>query len=332
MAEAVSPEEGKVWTYHGYRLDMGNFVTAMVHYYRAEITRVNLWRSRLDTTTNWAVATTGGALTFAFSSAQNPHFVLLLVLLLVLIFLNIEGRRYTYYSLWYHRARLLETDFFGAMIAAPFAPAPDWGDALGAQLRDPTFPISRWEAVGNRYRRNYAFIVSVLLLSWLLKLAMHPTPATSAAQIVARAAIGRAIPGPWVVGAVAAIYTVLGVLTLVGYLRYRREGALYVELSGRKPERFGGEPTPNLAILITTRRDEMGRRLMHELGRGVTALDGEGMYTGTRRQVLLCAVTDVQVSHLQRIAREVDPDSFVVVTEARDVQGRHFRHVEQPPS
>jgi len=51
------PEE-PVWTYRGYRLKTSEFVTAMVHLFRAEIQRANVWRQRLDTTTNWAVVAT----------------------------------------------------------------------------------------------------------------------------------------------------------------------------------------------------------------------------------------------------------------------------------
>ena len=44
------------------RLSAGEFTTAMVHLYRAEAARANTWRIRLDTTTNWAVVTTGVAI------------------------------------------------------------------------------------------------------------------------------------------------------------------------------------------------------------------------------------------------------------------------------
>ena len=114
----IGPE--KVWSYRGYDLDVSHFATAMVHLYRAEVTKANLWRSRLDTTTNWSVITAGAALTFAFGAPENPHFVLLLVLILMLAFLVIEARRYSYYVLWYHRVRLMETVFFATMLTPSF--------------------------------------------------------------------------------------------------------------------------------------------------------------------------------------------------------------------
>ena len=43
-------------------------ITALSHLYRGELYRSTVWRTRLDTTTNWAVLTTGIALSLTFSS------------------------------------------------------------------------------------------------------------------------------------------------------------------------------------------------------------------------------------------------------------------------
>ena len=77
---------------------------------RAEVQRANIWRTRLDATTNWAVITTGAVVTYAFSPT-GTHVVILVDILLVTIFLIIEARRYRYYELWSYRVRLMETDF-----------------------------------------------------------------------------------------------------------------------------------------------------------------------------------------------------------------------------
>jgi uncharacterized membrane protein len=68
----------------------------MVHLYRGEVSRANTWRTRLDGTTNWAVLTTGGTLSFAFSSPSSPHIMILLNSLLIGFFLLIEAHRYRY--------------------------------------------------------------------------------------------------------------------------------------------------------------------------------------------------------------------------------------------
>src|ERR671923_1178108 len=92
------------------------FNTAMVHLYRGEVGRANTWRMRLDGTTNWAVLTTGATLSFAFSSPNNTHVMILINSLLIMFFLYIEARRYMFYDLWRSRVRLMETEFFAEML------------------------------------------------------------------------------------------------------------------------------------------------------------------------------------------------------------------------
>jgi uncharacterized membrane-anchored protein YitT (DUF2179 family) len=66
------------------------------------------------------------------------------------------------------------------------------------------------------------------------------------------------------------------------------------------------------------------------LGRGVTALEGTGMYTSEARDVLLCAVTEVQVPHLQEIVHRADSEAFVIVSPAEEVRGKGFHPFEAP--
>ena len=85
---------------------------AIAHLYRAEVFRSTHWRTRLDNSTNWAVLTTGIALSATFSSTDASPLPLVLVGFLVTFFLIFEARRYRYYNIFRARARLLETDFY----------------------------------------------------------------------------------------------------------------------------------------------------------------------------------------------------------------------------
>jgi len=99
------------------KLAPAEFNTAMVHFYRGEIQRSNIWRNRLDATTNWAVITAGATLSFVFSSPDNPHFAIPINTILVSIFLFMEARRYRYYEVWANRVRVLETGYFAPMLS-----------------------------------------------------------------------------------------------------------------------------------------------------------------------------------------------------------------------
>ena len=49
-------------------LTRNEYITAMVHMYRGEMSRANTWRMRLDTTTNWSVVSLGVALSISFAT------------------------------------------------------------------------------------------------------------------------------------------------------------------------------------------------------------------------------------------------------------------------
>ncbi len=159
------------------------FNMAMVHFYRGEVQRSNVWRGRLDTTTNWAVITTGATLSFVFSSTANPHFAIPINSILVSIFLFMEARRYRYYEVWANRVRILETGYFGPMLShRTMPPDKEWAEHLSADLVSPHFTISEWEAVGRRLRANYLWLFILLALSWTLKIYIHPDPIPSVTE------------------------------------------------------------------------------------------------------------------------------------------------------
>jgi uncharacterized membrane protein len=177
----------------GRKMTSTEFTTAIAHLHRAEIQRSNTWRTRLDTTTYWAVLTAGATLSFAFSAPTNPHFVILINTILIAFFLTMEARRYRYYEIWASRVRVIETGFFAQMLK-PNVATDEWAEHLAKDLRAPHFTISIWEAAGRRLRRNYLWLFILLAASWNLKVYLHPFPATDFDEFIRRAAVG-VVPG-----------------------------------------------------------------------------------------------------------------------------------------
>lgn len=337
-----------VWSYRGYTLRPSEFTTAMVHYYRAEIQRSNVWRSRLDATTNWAVITAGAALSFALSSPTNHHGVIILDTLLITIFLWIEARRYRYYELWSYRARLMETDFYAAMLVPPFGPRPEWAESLAESLLQPDFPISIWEALGRRLRRNYFWIFIVLAVAWIFKGIIHPTQATSMADFFTRAAVGP-IPGPLVLTFGLAYF---GALILIGVATaglqqatgevlpkywgltfHPTEHVTPIQAPGGLRGRLTSVPTRRrrqlLAVIITAEAGKVSARLLREMHRGATGMTGQGMYTHARRDVLIVALTVTEIERLKALVAAEDKDAFVIVVPAQEVLGRGFAPLQE---
>lgn len=337
------PEE-PVWTYRGYKLKTSEFVTAMVHFFRAEVNRANVWRQRLDTTTNWAVVSTGATLSIAFSQPTIHHGIIILNTLLVSWFLFIEARRYRYYELWSYRVRLMETDFYAAMLVPPFHPSPEWAESLAENLLAPSFPISIWEAIGRRLRRNYFWIFLILYASWFSKIWLFPIPVTGAREFFDRASVGP-VSGEIMFGLGLVFYTFITLVALATITMTRATGEVLPRFGAdsptvsasdiEKPQDFRSWFTHRrrrrqlLAIIITGLPEIVSKRILSDLGRGVTALTGKGMYTGAERSVLVCALTVTEVHNLKHAVAKEDPNAFVVVSPAQEILGRGFNPLEE---
>src|SRR6187200_1792054 len=91
-------------------------IGALAHLYRGELYRSTVWRLRLDATTNWAVVTTGLALSLSFAAPDASSLPLALVGLLVAVFLTIEARRYRFHDMWRRRTHSLEVNLFSPIL------------------------------------------------------------------------------------------------------------------------------------------------------------------------------------------------------------------------
>ena len=170
-------------------------IGALAHLYRGEVYRSTIWRTRLDNTTNWAVAALGLAMSASFSHPEASPLPLVLIGVLIVVFLIFEARRYRYFNVWRARARWLETNFYAPMLRGQGCnPGSSWEQVLAQDYCEPRHHISMARAVGRRLRRNYSWLLAIQALAYLGKIAIHPTPVSSIAEFVQRASVGP-IPG-----------------------------------------------------------------------------------------------------------------------------------------
>ena len=83
-----------------------------------------------------------------------------------------------------------------------------------------------------------------------------------------------------------------------------------------------------LCIIISDKGEEIARALLEQSPRGVTMLDGEGMYTHKRRNVLLTCVKNPQLSHLKFVVKTIDENAFIIINESVEVRGQGFQTLE----
>lgn len=145
--------------------------SAMAHLYRGEIHRMELWRARLDRTTYWSVTVIAAILTWAFSSSDNPPYLILIGIMILTVFLFIEARRFRGYDIWRSRVRLFQENVFApALDPSGGIPDPDWRDRLGRDYRVPTVKLPLEEALAHRLRRVYFPLYCLLLVAWVVRI------------------------------------------------------------------------------------------------------------------------------------------------------------------
>lgn len=83
------------------------------------------------------------------------------------------------------------------------------------------------------------------------------------------------------------------------------------------------------AYIITNEHEEVAKRIMTELERGVTGLQAKGMYTQQDKCVLYCIVTQKEIIGLKDIVNEVDPSAFVIVSDVKEVLGEGFQEYKK---
>ncbi len=193
------------------------YISALVHLYRGEMSRANVWRTRLDTTTNWAILTTMGLLSFAFSGPDHSHATLVVGMLMLVHFLVVESRRYLFFDVWRQRVRMIEETFYNPLLSRDLkSPKGGWGRAVAEDLLHPSFKMTYLQAFRTRLVRNYVGLFGLLLASWLVKVTLHPFSLSDHPEAWrSNMALG---PIAWwvVVGFILALYSVLAFVLVRG--------------------------------------------------------------------------------------------------------------------
>ena len=190
MAEALNP----------VRKDLSAAeIGAIAHLYRGEVYRSTIWRTRLDTTTNWSVVTLGIALSISFASPGASPLPLVLVGILIIFFLMLEARRYRYFNVWRARCRWLETHFFAPMLHdGDLHLEQNWQQTLAEDYWRPHYHVGLLVAIGRRIRSNYLWILLIQSVAYVGKLIVHPFPAVNLQTFFNRGDVGP-IPGEFMV-------------------------------------------------------------------------------------------------------------------------------------
>ncbi len=88
---------------------------------------------------------------------------------------------------------------------------------------------------------------------------------------------------------------------------------------------FEGVHFTKLLFIISDKNEEISKMIEEKVKRGVTGIYGKGMFTNKDRLILMCAATRRDISKIKEISKEIDSNSFIIITNSREVVGLGFK-------
>lgn len=88
---------------------------------------------------------------------------------------------------------------------------------------------------------------------------------------------------------------------------------------------FEGIFFSKLIFIISDKNELIAKEIQTKISRGITGLNGKGMYKNKEKLILMCAVGRRDIANIKKLIRKIDKDAFVVVTNSREVLGAGFK-------
>ena len=88
---------------------------------------------------------------------------------------------------------------------------------------------------------------------------------------------------------------------------------------------FEGIYFTKLIIIISNKSQEISEEIGEKIRKGATGIYGKGMYTNEHKTILMCAASRGDVARVKQTAKKIDPKSFIIIANAREVVGLGFK-------
>ena len=95
-----------------------------------------------------------------------------------------------------------------------------------------------------------------------------------------------------------------------------------ISLTLNKVMLFGTSKTE--VKIISERSDDIRQAILSRVDRGVTLLAGKGGYLQNETEIVLSVVSNHELPKIERLARDIDPECFMIVSRVTEVWGRGF--------
>lgn len=88
---------------------------------------------------------------------------------------------------------------------------------------------------------------------------------------------------------------------------------------------FEGIYFTKMMLIISDKSEEIASVIENEIKRGTTGLYGKGMYTNNKKLILMCVAPRKDIARIKLMARKIDRNSFIIITNSREVLGQGFK-------
>lgn len=90
---------------------------------------------------------------------------------------------------------------------------------------------------------------------------------------------------------------------------------------------FEGVDFSKMMFIISEKYIEISDEIGKKISRGTTGIYSKGMYANKEKTMLMCIASRGEVIKIRQIANKVDPKSFIVISNVREVYGKGFKKI-----
>jgi uncharacterized membrane-anchored protein YitT (DUF2179 family) len=88
---------------------------------------------------------------------------------------------------------------------------------------------------------------------------------------------------------------------------------------------FEGINFSKMLYIVSDKYKEIAKKIELDIESGATGIYGKGMYTDKDKMILMCVTKRRNVMDIKNLAVQIDPNAFIIITDAREVYGLGFK-------
>ncbi|MCX6244740.1 MAG: YitT family protein [Bacteroidetes bacterium] len=92
---------------------------------------------------------------------------------------------------------------------------------------------------------------------------------------------------------------------------------------------MGGLSSDKSIFIISEKHEEIRDKIINNLNRGGTYIDGKGMFNMTDRKIIFTVVNRRELATLEEYIHQVDPKAFLTVLDATEILGEGFKSLQE---